>query len=114
MPPHPPADQLGAVHRMPVNNQVHLPPDQLPQQPAQEVDEHRAGQRPENSRNRSSPPSEIALIMFTRNRLPVRLMTGVWPTGAHDCPAAWSERTPSSSSPQHHPTLPLGWGTDGG
>src|SRR6266511_102702 len=42
---------------------------------------------PSNSRNRSRPWLEIALIRFTPNRLPVRLITGVWPTGAHDRPA---------------------------
>src|SRR5512132_1239767 len=46
----------------------------------------------------------MALIMLTRKRLPVPLMTGVWPTGAHDRPAAASERTPISSS--HNTTPP--------
>src|SRR5215204_3680849 len=59
---------------------------------------------PTNSRNRSIPALETALIMLTLNRLPVRLMTGVWPTGAHDRPAAASERTPISSS--HNTTPP--------
>jgi hypothetical protein len=59
---------------------------------------------PVNRRNRSSPWLEMALIMLTRKRLPVPLMTGVWPTGAHDRPAAASERTPISSS--HNTTPP--------
>src|SRR5688572_9942687 len=59
---------------------------------------------PVNKRNRSRPALAIALIMFTRNRLPVRVITGLWPTGAHDRPAAASERTSSSSS--HNTTPP--------
>ena len=47
--------------------------------------------------------------MLTRNRLPVRLMTGVWPTGAHDRPAAASERTPISSSHSTTPPSRLAW-----
>jgi hypothetical protein len=58
---------------------------------------------PVKRRNRSIPALETALIMLIRNRLPVRLMTGVWPTGAQDRPAAASERTPISSS---HNTIP--------
>jgi hypothetical protein len=42
---------------------------------------------PVKSRNRSIPALEMALIMLTRKRLPVPLMTGVWPTGAQDRPA---------------------------
>ncbi len=42
--------------------------------------------------------------MFTRNRLLVRLTTGVCPIGAHDRPAAVSECTPISSS--HNTTPP--------
>ena len=37
---------------------------------------------PVNRRNRSRPALEMALTMLTRKRLPVRLMTGVWPTGS--------------------------------
>jgi hypothetical protein len=58
---------------------------------------------PVKRRNRSIPALETALIMLARNRLPVPLMTGVWPTGAQDRPAAASERTPISSS---HSTIP--------
>jgi hypothetical protein len=35
------ADQLGAVHRMPVHDQVHPLAAAIAQQPPQEVDEHR-------------------------------------------------------------------------
>jgi len=59
---------------------------------------------PVNSRNRSRPALEIALTMLTRKRLPVPLITGVWPTGAQERPAAASERTPISSS--HNTTPP--------
>ena len=59
---------------------------------------------PTNSRNRNIPALEIALIMLTRNRLPIRLTTGVCPTGAQERPAAASERTPISSS--HNLTPP--------
>ena len=67
---------------MPIQNQVDLPVGKVTDQSAEEVDQHRAAKRPGNSRNRSSPPAEIALSRFTPNRLPVRLMTGVGPTGA--------------------------------
>ena len=59
---------------------------------------------PTTSRNRSIPALETALIMLTRNRPPVRLMTGVWPTGAQDRPAVASDRIPISSS--HNTTPP--------
>ena len=52
--------------------------------------------------------------MLTRNRLPVRLMTGVWPTGAQERPAAASERTPISSSHNTTPPSRLASGADGG
>jgi hypothetical protein len=58
---------------------------------------------PVNRRNRSRPALEMALTMLTRKRLPVPLMTGVWPTGAQERPAAASEGTPISSS---HNTIP--------
>jgi hypothetical protein len=58
---------------------------------------------PVKRRNRSRPALEMALSMLTRNRLPVPLTTGVWPTGAQDRPAAASD-----------PALPLGAGADGG
>jgi hypothetical protein len=58
---------------------------------------------PTNRRNRSRPALEMALSMLTRKRLPVPLMTGVWPTGAQERPAVASERTPISSS---HNTIP--------
>jgi hypothetical protein len=64
---------------------------------------------PVNNRNRSRPAPEIALSMLTRNRLPVRLTTGVWPTGAHERPAAASERTPISSSHNTTPPSRLAW-----
>src|SRR6266487_260664 len=64
---------------------------------------------PVNSRNRSSPSPEIALSRFTPNRLPVRLMTGVWPTGAHERPAAASDRTPISSSYSTTPPSRRAW-----
>jgi hypothetical protein len=83
---------------------VDLAPAAIAQQPAQEVDEHRAVERAHNSRNPSIPWLEMALIMLTRNHLPVRLMTGVWPTGAQERPAAASEPTPISSS--HNTTPP--------
>ena len=109
---NPGADQLGPMHRMAVHDQVHPPATAIAQQPAQEIDEHRSVERAHNSWNRSSPALEMALIMLTRNRLPVRLMTGVWPTGAQERPAAASERTPISSS--HTPALPAGLRPDGG
>ena len=39
------------------------------------------------SRNLSVPVLEIAAIMFALKRLPVPLVTGVLPTGAHVRPA---------------------------
>ncbi len=39
MPRHPRTHQLGAMHRMPSNDQVHLPAGLIPDQPAQKVDE---------------------------------------------------------------------------
>src|SRR5215207_2509812 len=96
-------DQLGPVHRMAVHDQVDLPAGAIAQQPTQEGNEHRPGERPDKRRNRSIPALETALSMLTRNRLPVPLMTGVWPTGAHDRPAAASDRIPISSS---HSTTP--------
>jgi hypothetical protein len=104
MPPNPGADQLGVVHRMAIHDQVDLPSTAIAQQPAEEVDEHRPLKDPVNSRNRNLPALEIALSMLTPNRLPVRLITGVCPIGAHDRPAAASERTPISSS--HNTTPP--------
>ena len=62
-PPNPGADQLGPVRRMPIDNQVDLPSAAIAEQPAQKVDEHRAAERPHNSRNRSIPWLEMALIM---------------------------------------------------
>ena len=106
---NPGADQLGVVHRMPIQDQVHLASTAIAQQPTQEVGEHRTSvntgplQDPTTSRNRNLPAVEMALSMLTRNRLPVRLLTGVWPTGAQERPAAASQRTPSSSS---HSTTP--------
>jgi hypothetical protein len=107
---HPGADQLGVVSRVAVHDPVHLPPAAVTQQPAPKVDEHRSRERPGNNRNRSRPAVEIALSMLTRNGLPVRLTTGVGPTGAHDRPAAASERTPPLSS-SHNTTPPsrLAW-----
>ena len=58
---------------------------------------------PTPSRNHSIPALELAPLMLTRNRLPVPLTTGGWPTGAHDRPVAASQRPPSSSS---HSTSP--------
>jgi hypothetical protein len=96
---NPAADRLGPVHPMAIHDQVDLLPAPIAQQPTN------TGplKAPTNSRNQSIPALEMALIMLTRNRLPVPLMTGVWPTGAHDRPAAASDRTPSSS---RHTTIP--------
>ena len=76
------------------------------QQPTQEVEQDRTRERLQQAEPQQ-PALDIALIMLTRNRLPVRLITGVWPTGAHDRPAAASERPISSS---HNTTRrPAGW-----
>jgi hypothetical protein len=116
--PDPGADQLGPVEWMAVHDQMHLPAAAVAQQPAQEVDEHRCREHPVNKRNRSRPALEIALGMLTRKRLPVPLMTGVWPTGAHERPAAASECTPISSShnttPPETPPAPAGPGSSRG
>jgi hypothetical protein len=61
---------------------------------------------PVNRRNRRIPALEMTLSMLTRKRLPVPLMTGVCPTGAHERPAAASDRTPSHLS--HHTSPPSG------
>src|SRR4051794_4144138 len=50
------------------------------------------------TRKRSVPVLEIAAIMLALKRLPVPLVTGVWPIGAHVRPALWSERRPDSST----------------
>ena len=42
----PGADRLGPVHGMAIHDQVHLPPAAIPEQPAEEVDEHRAAEGP--------------------------------------------------------------------
>ena len=64
---------------------------------------------PVKRRNRSIPALETALIMLTRNRLPVRFITGVWPTGAQERPAAASDRIPISSSHNTIPPSRLAW-----
>jgi hypothetical protein len=56
MPPNPGADQLGAMHRMAIHDQVHLPPGAITQQPTQEVDEHRPGERPGKTGGTAAAP----------------------------------------------------------
>src|SRR4051794_4757800 len=50
------------------------------------------------TRKRSVPVLEMAAIMLAVKRLPVPVVTGVWPIGAQVRPALWSERRPDSST----------------
>jgi hypothetical protein len=75
--PHPGADRLGPVHRMAIHDQVHSPPVAIAHQPTQEAMKTRPVNDPVKRRNRNLPALEMAVIMLTRKRLPVPLMTGV-------------------------------------
>ena len=73
---------------MPVNDQDDLASLAVLDQTLDEVEEQRSGETLIKARKRSVPVFETAAIMFVLKRLlPVPLVTGVCPTGAHVRPA---------------------------
>jgi hypothetical protein len=94
---------------MPVHDQVHLGATAIAHQPAEEVDDHRAVEGPHKQPEPQHPSVGDGADMVTRNRLPVPLLTGVWPTGAQERPAAASEPTPISSSHRTSPRSRRAW-----
>jgi hypothetical protein len=101
MAPHPGADQLGPVHPMAIHDQMDLPASAIAQQPTRKSTKTRPVNDPVKRRNRSIPALETALIMVTRNRLPVPLITGSGPPAPRSVPPPHP-----SGSPSHPATTP--------